>query len=168
MFNRYIISPNSYNSWFVLPANVEGPPSFILCTNSLWATVTVSSLGVLYVYPAKTAPSHNNLASCLCLLSTNVIKHQKQCRGRKGLFSLHFPVTVHHWQKPRQELKQDRKVEAGTEGGCCLLACSTPTMACSAYFVYTPARGVTVYSFLGPPTPTINQDLPTGQRWGIF
>jgi hypothetical protein len=47
--------------------------------------------------------------------------------GEKGLFCLHFQVTVYHWGKSGQELKQGKNLEAGTDteatGERCLLAC---------------------------------------------
>lgn len=40
---------------------------------------------------------------------------QKQLREKRVYFILYFQVTVHHWGKSGQELKQDRNLEAGTE-----------------------------------------------------
>jgi hypothetical protein len=42
-----------------------------------------------------------------------VIKHsgQKQLRGEKGLWGLHFQVTVHHWEKSGQDLEQEVEAE---------------------------------------------------------
>lgn len=47
--------------------------------------------------------------------------------GGKGLLGLHFRITVHHWKKSGQELKQGRHGEAGAvteamgEPGSCFL-----------------------------------------------
>jgi hypothetical protein len=47
----------------------------------------------------------------------------------KGLFGLHFSITVYHPKHIEQELKQGRNLEAGAEaasmGDCCLLPCSS-------------------------------------------
>jgi hypothetical protein len=47
--------------------------------------------------------------------------------GEKGLFDLHFCISVHHKRKSGQELKQDRNLEAGADAeameGCCILVC---------------------------------------------
>lgn len=44
-----------------------------------------------------------------------------------GLFGLCFFITVHHWEKPGQELQQDRKLEVDADAEAmepyCLLAC---------------------------------------------
>jgi hypothetical protein len=62
-------------------------------------------------------------------LTVAAIKHHEQTNlGRKGFIQ---PTLPHHRsssKKLRQELKQDRSLEAGTDAeameGCCLLACS--------------------------------------------
>jgi hypothetical protein len=61
----------------------------------------------------------------LVRISIAVVKHhsQKASWGGKGLFDLHFYVTV---KKSGQEFKQGRNLEAGADveatEGCCLLA----------------------------------------------
>ena len=40
-----------------------------------------------------------------------VMKHLQ----RRGLFGLHFHITVHHQRKSGQELKQGRNLEAGAD-----------------------------------------------------
>jgi hypothetical protein len=49
---------------------------------------------------------------------------EKQVGG--DLFALYFHITVHHWKKPGQELKQGRNLMAGMDAEaievCCLLA----------------------------------------------
>jgi hypothetical protein len=76
--------------------------------------------------------------------------------GRTGL-GVHFHITVHHRRKPRQELKQDRNLEAGADAeameGCCLLVYPTPhgLLSLLSYRVkdYHPRDGST-HKGLGP------------------
>ena len=39
----------------------------------------------------------------------------KETWGGKGLFGLHFHITVHHQRKSEQELKQGRDLETGAD-----------------------------------------------------
>jgi len=57
------------------------------------------------------------LRTALVRVSTAATKHhdQKASWGGKGLFGLHFHITVHHQRKSGQELKQGRKLEAGAD-----------------------------------------------------
>ena len=45
---------------------------------------------------------------CLVRVSSAVMKHhnQKALWEGNGLFGLHFQITVHHWRKSGQELRQ--------------------------------------------------------------
>jgi hypothetical protein len=43
-----------------------------------------------------------------------MMKHHDQV-GEESLFGLHFHITVHHWRKSGQELKQGRNLEAGAD-----------------------------------------------------
>jgi hypothetical protein len=49
--------------------------------------------------------------------------------GGKGLFGLHFQITVHHLRKSGQELKQGRNLKIGAEAEAIdkyyLLVCSS-------------------------------------------
>ena len=60
--------------------------------------------------------------------------------GGKGLFGLHFHITVHHQRKSGQELKQDRNLETGADAesveGCDLTGLLLA--ACSACFLVEP------------------------------
>jgi hypothetical protein len=57
------------------------------------------------------------------------MKHhdQKANWAGKDLFGFYFQITIPHWRKSGQELKQSWNVEAGADAeameGCCLLAC---------------------------------------------
>jgi len=68
--------------------------------------------------------------------------HDKGGLGGKGLFSLHFHSTVHHWQESGQELKQERNLEAGADAEamekCSLLVC----LACLLIEPRTTSPGV--------------------------
>jgi hypothetical protein len=66
----------------------------------------------------------------LARVSIAVNKHHDQSNlRRKGLFGLHFHITLHYQRKSGQELKQGRSLEAGANAeameGCRLLACSS-------------------------------------------
>lgn len=72
---------------------------------------------------------------CPTLLSTAVKKSMTKKRAvwrGKRLFGLSIGTTLHHRGKSRQELKQGRKMERGTEAeaveGCYFLACSLPQL----------------------------------------
>jgi hypothetical protein len=62
--------------------------------------------------------------------------------GGKGLFNFHFYITVHHWRRSGQELKQDSDLEAGADAETLeFLACWLAglfNMACSEYFLVEP------------------------------
>ena len=63
-------------------------------------------------------------------VSIAAVKHHDQGKlGRKGFIRLHFQITIHHWRKSGQELKQGRNLKAGADAeameGCCLLTCFT-------------------------------------------
>ena len=70
------------------------------------------------------------IVNVLIRVSIAVMKHHNQRSvGRKGSFSLHFHVIVHHQRKSGQKFKQSRNQEpvAETEAmeKCSLLDCST-------------------------------------------
>ncbi|EDL21040.1 mCG140729 [Mus musculus] len=58
----------------------------------------------------------------------------KETWGGKGLFGLHFHITVHHQRKSEQELKQGRDLETGADAEameqCRFLTCSCGLIAC--------------------------------------
>jgi len=48
-------------------------------------------------------------------LEQDKIQHFFWGGGGKDLFGLYFHIIVHHWKKSKQEIKQDRKLEAETD-----------------------------------------------------
>ena len=68
---------------------------------------------------------------------TNAAQGPKESWGGKGLFSSHSHLTVHHWRKSGQKLKQGRNLEAGvdteTMEGCCLLTGSSLVASLLSY-----------------------------------
>jgi hypothetical protein len=54
--------------------------------------------------------------SVLVRATAVVMKHYDQSNFEgKGLFGLHFHITVHHWRKSGQTLKEGRNLEAGAD-----------------------------------------------------
>lgn len=87
-------------------------------------------------------------------------------RGGRVHFSLHFQVTVYHWEKTGQELKQE---QGKNHGGKLLLACFP--LACaqllSSLVLDHVTRGGTTHIGLGLPTSFNNQDdLPIDMATG--
>ena len=76
--------------------------------------------------------------------------------GEKGLFGLHFHITVHHQRTSGQELQQGRNLEAGAkaEGMEGVLLNGLFTMVYSACFLIKPRtarpRGIPTHNGLGP------------------
>ena len=96
-----------------------------------------------------------NAAFVLVRITTAVMKHHDQSNSeRKGVYDLHFHITVHHWKKSGQEYKQGRNLLAGADvqamEGCWLLAC--PSYRTQDH---QPRVGST-YNELGPPTSVID------------
>ena len=89
-------------------------------------------------------------------VSITEMKHsdKKQVGQERVLFSLCFHITVHHWRKSGQELKQGQNLETGagaeaTDGRCCWLACSS-WLAQHIFFLIGPQpRDGTTHNGLG-------------------
>ena len=103
------------------------------------------------------------VASCqifshiLVSVSTAAMKHHGQeasCK-KKGLFDLHFYITIHHQRKPGQEPKQGRNLEAGSDAEaveeCCLLTCSTWLCLLSCKVADHQPRDATTHNVPDPP-----------------
>jgi hypothetical protein len=89
-------------------------------------------------------------------LSIAAIKHhdQKQCGVERVYFSQQFHITVHHWGRPGQELKQGRNWCRGH--GRVLL---TVLLDLLSYTIQDHLlRGSTIHSRLGLPTSIINRE----------
>lgn len=85
------------------------------------------------------------------LLRVSIVEIQplKGIWGGKGLFELIFThYTVHHWGESRQELKQERNLEAETDVGV-IKDHSIFPVACSVCFLI-PSR--TICEKMAPPT----------------
>lgn len=96
---------------------------------------------------------------------------------RKGAFSSHFHMTVHHWRKSEQELKLGRVLKAGTEAetmeSCCLLTCSHGLLKLLSWRTkdYHP-RDDPIHSGLGSPLSLVKK-MPSRftyslTYWGIL
>lgn len=75
----------------------------------------------------------------------------------KSLFDLHLHITVLHWRKYGQQLKQGRNEEAGADAEAveeyCLLTCSSQWLSLLSYSTQDrQLRGRTTYSGVGPPS----------------
>ena len=128
--------------------------------------------------PLKTCPSVNLLRTdrksqhlwargpflkpfVLVRVSIAAMKHQDQKRklGGKGIFCLHFCITLIHGRESVQALKQGGNLEAGTDTevveGCNLLACSS-RLALSYRTQDHQARGGDTHNGLGPPSTITN------------
>ena len=71
--------------------------------------------GWVHFQPSRETGQHEGM--CLNQGFMAAMKHhdQKASWEGKGLFGLHFHAAVHLWRKSRQELKQERILEAGTD-----------------------------------------------------
>ena len=83
-------------------------------------------------------------------------KDHESSVGEKGLFGLHFHITVHYGRKSGQELKQGRILEAGadTEAMECAAFCLAPHGLLSLLSYRTQdhqPRDGTTYHGWGPP-----------------
>lgn len=106
---------------------------------------------------------------CPGLFSTAVTT-LKATRGGQGLFGLHC-----HWGKARQELQQNRNLEAGGEAEsedhyCLALLPDSLSLLSHTTLDQLPRDGGT-HSGQGPPTSIINQKVPhklADEGWKIF
>ena len=66
--------------------------------------------------------------------------YQEASCGEKGLFSLHFHITLHRQRKSGQELTQGRNLEPGTDAEALdgVLRTTLLPLACSACFLIEP------------------------------
>lgn len=91
--------------------------------------------------------------SCSSLCYAAVINVMTESNlGKKGLFGLQVLITVHHWQKPRQELKQDtwRHPAYWLLTTACLTCLKKPG---------PPTQGATTHSGLCPLTSIISKRM---------